>query len=63
MRPPKQGPEAVAGDILALSRALLRAQLDTKRTPEKVKALCTHLRAAIALLMEEREARPVRRVG
>lgn len=63
MRPPKQGPEAVAGDILALNRALLRAQLDTKRMPAKTKALCEHLRAAIQLLMEEREARPVRKVG
>lgn len=63
MRPPKQGPEAIAGDVLALNRALLRAQLDTKRSPEKTEELCTHLRAAMAILMERREARPVRKVG
>ncbi len=63
MRPPKQGPEAIAGDILALNRALLRAQLDSKKETAKVKALCKHLRAAIQLLVEMREERPVRKVG
>lgn len=59
MRPPKQGPEAVAGDVLALNRAILRAQLDTKRKPEKRDALLKHLRAAVNLLLEERESVPV----
>ena len=63
MRPPKQGPDAIANDVMALNRALLRAQLDCKRKPEKSKALCEHLRAAIALLLEDREVRPVRKVG
>ena len=61
MRPPKQGPDAIAGDILALTRALVRAQLDTTRSPEKAHALCTLLKDAIALLLEEREARPARK--
>jgi hypothetical protein len=63
MRPPKQGPQAIAGDVQALTRALLRAQLDTKREPERAEALCNHLKAAIAILLEEREDRPVRKVG
>lgn len=62
MRPPKQGPDAIAGDVLALNRALLRAQLDTKRKPEKTRVICDHLKAAITLLLEEREGRPVRKV-
>lgn len=62
MRPPKQGPEAIASDILALNRALLRAQMDTKRPREKVDALCHHLREAIRILLEERAESPVRKV-
>lgn len=61
MRPPKQGPEAIAGDVLALNRALLRAQLDPKRKPEKTEAICNHLKAVIGLLLEEREVRPTRK--
>lgn len=64
-RPSSQGPQAIAQDVMDLTRILRRIERDTKRPKADKDKLIAHLKGALSVLLvgERTGDKPVRKTG